>query len=275
MWTLVPALFIFLSAIYVLSTTPSPPPDQETALQGRALASYDEFYPIKVKVDGNLTLDVARFMKAVAYFSSQPPSRAAGELIYLGKGNSIALQLNEGQKLKYAALLNNPVYAAYKNDHPQDPMHLYKNIVNGIGKTLSGTGVEIVLHDTRNPLKSIVAIQNPITGRRLGDATTNFGYQLLKSYAALDEEGPSHISYPLITKDGKKVKATTIPLYQNKILIGFICINIDISQLDGTNKEAEAAFINAFATTSDREKIDEIIAPGIGRSDTTDAPLKN
>jgi len=239
------------------------------------LASYDEFYPVRVKADGNLILDVPRFMKAVAYFSSQPPSRAAGELIYLGKGNSISLQLNDGQKIKYAALLNNPIYAEYKNDHSQDPMQLYKNIVNGIGKTLNGTGVEIVLHDTRNPLKSIVAIQNPITGRRLGDATTNFGYQLLKSYTSLDEEGPSHISYPLLTKDGKKVKATTIPLYQNKVLVGFICLNIDISQLDGKNKEAEEAFINAFTTTSDKEKIDEIIAPGITRPETTDVVIRN
>jgi hypothetical protein len=249
--------------------------DKEVVLPGRALASYDEFYPVRVKADGNLILDVPRFMKAVAYFSSQPPSRAAGELIYLGKGNSISLQLNDGQKIKYAALLNNPIYAEYKNDHSQDPMQLYKNIVNGIGKTLNGTGVEIVLHDTRNPLKSIVAIQNPITGRRLGDATTNFGYQLLKSYTSLDEEGPSHISYPLLTKDGKKVKATTIPLYQNKVLVGFICLNIDISQLDGKNKEAEEAFINAFTTTSDKEKIDEIIAPGITRPETTDVVIRN
>ncbi|WP_155835184.1 PAS domain-containing protein [Herbaspirillum sp. RV1423] len=258
-WILLPALLILLAVVCAIFLVGEKSREKGTLLKGKALASYGAYYPVRVKPDGGLYLDVARFMQAVDYFSRFPDSRAAGELIYIGQGNSIALQLNDDQKSRYAALLKKPNYAGYRIKTQDDPLRSYKSIVDGIGQTLAGTNVEIVLHDTRNPMKSIVAIQNPITGRRVGDSTTNFGYELIKSYAATEEEGPNYISYALTTKDGRKVKSTTIPLYQDKNLIGFICINIDISQLDGANKDAEATFIKAFTTTSDNEKISEVI----------------
>lgn len=258
-WVLMPVLLILLAVGYAIFLLAGNAQGKGGLLGGKALASYSAHYPVRVKPDGTLYLDAARFMQAVAYFSRQPDSRAAGELIYIGQGNSIALQLNDEEKIRYAALLKNPAYAEYKIKAQHDPLKSYKSIVDGIGQTLHGTGVEIVLHDTRNPLKSVVAIQNAITGRRVGDANTNFGYELIKSYAAIEEEGPNYVSYALMTKDGRKVKSTTVPLYQDKNLIGFICVNIDISQLDGTNHDAEAAFIKAFTSTSSSEKIHEVI----------------
>lgn len=258
-WVLLPVLLILVVVGYAMSQLTGHVQGKEGLLSGKALASHTAHYPVRVKTDGALYLDAARFMQAVDYFSKQPDSRAAGELIYIGQGNSIALQLNDEEKSRYAALLRNPAYAEYKIRAQHDRLRSYKSIVDGIGQTLHGTGVEIVLHDTRNPLKSVVAIQNAITGRRVGDATTNFGYELIKSYAAIEEEGPNYVSYALMTKDGRKVKSTTVPLYQNKNLIGFICINIDISRLDGANKDAEAAFIKAFTGTSSSERIDEVL----------------
>lgn len=258
-WTLLPVLFILMAVGYAMSLIIGSTHDKRRLLEGKALASYAAYYPVRVKPDGSLTLDTTRFMQAVDYFSGQPESRAAGELIYIGQGNSIALQLNDDEKSRYAALLKKSIYSAYKVKAPYDPLTPYKSIVDGIGQTLSGTGVEIVLHDTRNPLKSVVAIQNPITGRRIGDANTNFGYELIKSYAATEEEGANYVSYALTTKDGRKVKSTTIPIYHDRNLIGLICLNIDISQLDGTNKDAEAALIRAFSSTSSSEKINEMI----------------
>jgi len=258
-WTLLPVLFILVAVGYAMSLIIGSTHEKRGLLDGKALASYAAYYPVRVKPDGSLTLDATRFMQAVDYFSGQPESRAAGELIYIGQGNSIALQLNDDEKNRYAALLKKPAYSEYKIKAQHDPLKTYKSIVDGIGQTLNGTGVEIVLHDTRNPLKSVVAIQNPITGRKIGDSNTNFGYELIRSYAATEEEGPNYVSYALTIKDGRKVKSSTIPIYQDRNLIGFICINIDISQLDGANKDAESALIKAFASTSSNEEIHEVI----------------
>lgn len=64
-------------------------------------------------------------------------------------------------------LTQQPDYAALAEvDREKDRIfQSYADIVNGIGQTFAGTPVEIVLHDTRNPLRSIVAVQNPISGR--------------------------------------------------------------------------------------------------------------
>lgn len=259
LWTLSPAFLILLAVGYLVFSLTGNQREKAHLLTGKALASYPAYYPVGIKQDGSLYFDSTRFMKAVDYFTSQPDSRAAGELIYIGQNNDIALLLNDQEKSRYAALLRNPAYEKYKIKATDDPLRSYKNIVDGLGQTLNGTGFEIVLHDTRNPLRSVVAIQNPITGRQLGDSTTNFGYELIKSYAAIREEGGNYISYALTTKDNRKVKSTTIPVYQEKNLIGFICINIDISQLDGNNKEAEAAFLKAFTKTSSNQKINEVL----------------
>ena len=91
--------------------------------------------------------------------------------------------------------------------------------------------MEIVLHDVRNPLHSIVCLQNPISGRRIGDPITNFGLNLIKEYS---RHGivESHISYELKLRDGRKVKSTTIPVFHKSYeLIAFICINIEVSTI--------------------------------------------
>lgn len=133
--------------------------------------------------------------------------------------------------------------------------------MNGIGQTFSGTPIEIVLHDTRNPLISIVAVQNPISGRRLGDPNTNFGIQLIRNYSQSDRgSGQSFVSYGLTLKDGRQVKSTTIPLFNNVYgLIGFICLNIDISKMDGNDPVAIGRFIEAFRSVTENEAISEMI----------------
>src|SRR5262249_31664315 len=124
--------------------------------------------------------------------------------------------------------------------------------------------VEIVLHDTSNPLRSIKALQNPISGRHLNDPTTNFGVELIRYYAKVTLGRASFISYPLKLKDGRSVKATTIPLYDERIgLYGFVCINIDISQLTEDAKKAEVSrdlrkFLDSFTRTRDSQDIKDI-----------------
>jgi predicted transcriptional regulator YheO len=146
------------------------------------------------------------------------------------------------------------------NEYRNDLFRVYRDIVNGIGQTFSGTGIEIVLHDVRNPLRSIVAIQNPISGRRLDDPTTNFGLELIKDYSIIPYPGRSYVNYELTLSDGRRIKATTIPLYNKRHgLIGFICMNIDISRLSTKDSVYLHSFLSRFTAISENHKIDELI----------------
>jgi predicted transcriptional regulator YheO len=231
-------------------------------LPGRALASYPNLYPITHDREGKLTLDTSLFMKAVNHLLKNEDPRAAADLIYLGQTNNINLLLSNSEKQSYAQLHNHFDYSEFElvNEYRNDLFHVYRDIVNGIGQTFTGTGIEIVLHDTRNPLKSIVAIQNPISGRRLGDSNTNFGLELIKDYSIIRHPGSSYISYDLLLKDGRKVKSSTIPLYNKRYgLIGFICLNIDISKLSTSESAFTNSFLENFTATTNNQKIKELI----------------
>jgi predicted transcriptional regulator YheO len=231
-------------------------------LPGKALASYPNLYPITYDQEGNLSLDISIFMDAINYLLNNKDPRAAADLLYLGQSNNVNLLLSSSEKLRYAMLHDHFDYSEFEmiNEYRNNIFHIYRDIVNGIGQTFTGTGIEIVLHDTRNPLKSIVAIQNPISGRRLGDSNTNFGLELIKDYSILRHPGSSYINYELTMKDGRQVKSSTIPLYDKRYgLIGFICLNIDISRLSINNLERLNSFISNFTATVNNQKIEELI----------------
>lgn len=261
----VPALLIAAISIYVLGYRAPTNPDPKV-LPGRALAAYDDLYPIRADEAGALYLDRERFTKAVDYLTEHPSPRAIADLIYLGNSNNVTLMLDGATKAKYLLLSQQPDYAALGEvDREKDRIfQSYRDIVNGMGQTFAGTPIEIVLHDTRNPLRSIIAVQNPISGRRLGDTNTNFGIQLIKNYSYGEGQGQgrggSFISYDLALKDGRAVKSTTIPIFHDVYgLIGFICINIDISKLDKQHPEAVAHFIASFRATMANDAISEMI----------------
>jgi len=257
--TIVPALLIVIVSVYCYSYK-SKPQESYTYLPGKPLAAYNDLYPIQSNADGHLFLDKERFVKAAKYFLANPSPKAISDLLYLGSANNVILMLNDGEKETYKSLMVS--YSALQEAQPQHDrlLSVYKDIVNGIGQTFSDTGIEIVLHDTRNPLKSIVAIQNPISGRRLGDSTTNFGLELIKNYSTTTNQGSSFISYGLTLKDGRQVKSTTVPLFHETYgLIGFICMNIDISRLNEKHPEEIAKFIENIKLIADNDKITELI----------------
>ena len=211
---------------------------------------------------GHLYLDKTRFVQAVAYFTHNPSQKAASDLIYLGQANNVSLMLSDAEKNAYKNLIASPTYANLPAvDKQRDrTFQVYRDIVDGLGQTFAGTGIEIVLHDTRNPLKSVVTIQNPISGRRLDDSTTNFGLELIKNYSVVDRPASNFVSYGLTLKDGRKIKSSTIPLFDEIYgLVGFICLNIDISKLDQKHPEAIAAFIENFKLINNNDKITELI----------------
>lgn len=231
-------------------------------LPGQPLASF-EFYPVVSDEYGKLSIDKNKFVEAVKFLRDRPSPKAIADLIYLERSNNISLLLSDEEKRLYNTLIDQSEYddVRHANEHKDKIFLVYKDIVNGIGKTFSNTNIEIVLHDTRNPLKSVVAIQNPISGRRLGDPTTNFGLELIKNYSLVSTTGTSFISYPLKLKDGRDIKSSTVPLFDDRYgLVGFICINIDISKLIGDKSSNDIMmFIENFVSISANDKIDELI----------------
>lgn len=260
--TFVPALLIVMVMVYAFAFKPETT-EAYSNLPGKPLAAYADFYPVQADNDGQLYIDKGRFTEAIAYFTKNPSPKAASDLVYLGQANNIMLMFSDEEKRAYKRLIDDPVYAEVQDVNRQKDriFQVYKDIVNGIGETFAGTGIEIVLHDTRNPLQSVVAIQNPISGRRLGDSTTNFGLELIKNYSTVDRRGSNFVSYGLKLKDGRQVKSTTVPLFDDIYgLVGFICMNIDISKLDASkNPQALAAFIESFKLINSNDKVSELI----------------
>lgn len=257
---LLPAILIAALTTFVL--TYRPPPEDPKAFPGRPLAAYDELYPIRTTDTGALVMDLKIFAKAVVHFSNHRDLRAIADLIYLGNANNVTLSLEPAVRERYARLGDSHMFQLLAEDTYQRERLLrpYADIVNGVGQTFAGTPIEIVLHNTRNPLKSIVAVQNPISGRRIGDPNTNFGIQLIKAYSQSGGHHDSFVGYGLTLKDGRAVKSTTIPLWDKTYgLIGFICINIDISKFNAKDPAALAQFVDNFRAITENAEISEMI----------------
>ena len=234
----------------------------EYSLPGRPLAAFTDIYPIDISNSGKLSLNNNKFASAVKYLLEENNPKAASELMYMGQANNINLLLDNEQKQEYSKLIKKYDYIDLTtiNQNKNEVFQTYKDIVNGIGLTFQGTGIEIVLHDVRNPLKSIVAVQNPILGRKIGDPNTNFGMELIKDYSIIEKHGESYISYGLELSDGRKIKSSTIPVYDNRFgLIGFICMNIEISKMSVENSEYIASFIESLSKIKPNNKINELI----------------
>ena len=103
-------------------------------------------------------------------------------------------------------------------------------IVKAIAKTF-GKDCEVLLHDANNLENSIVVIENGhVTGRKVGSPMTDLGLYFLKSDLFKDTEFIAN--YQTESKDGKKLKSTSIFIRDNKKkIVGFLCINYALDHL--------------------------------------------
>lgn len=101
-------------------------------------------------------------------------------------------------------------------------------LVEGIASTF-GKNCEVILHDIRNPQSSIIAIANGhVTGRTVGSPMSEYGLATLRK----GQFDKPIVNYRKKTKDGKLLKSTSLFIKDEKgKLIGFLCINYDISEL--------------------------------------------
>ncbi|MFF1718119.1 helix-turn-helix transcriptional regulator [Streptomyces sviceus] len=102
-----------------------------------------------------------------------------------------------------------------------------EKIAVALGRMFPGL-CEVVLHDLRDPRHAIRAIENNLSGRRVGDSATELGLARIA-----DPEYPSVLqNYPNRFPDGRPAKSTSIGI-KNEAgeYIAALCLNLDVSVL--------------------------------------------
>lgn len=100
-------------------------------------------------------------------------------------------------------------------------------ITKALGQTFAPI-CEVVLHDLTDPEHAIAQIENNLSGRAVGDSTTELGLARIA-----DPNFPDVVAnYANQFADGRAVKCTSIGLRdKNGSYVAAICLNIDISYL--------------------------------------------
>lgn len=142
-------------------------------------------------------------------------------------------------------------------EHDREILHSYIGVADGIGK-IFGNCCETTIHSLENPLKSLIYINNSdITGRQIGSPLTDLALELIEKskYDKEDVIGP----YFSKTASGRQLRSVTILIRnESKELIGFVCINLDISApvnqfmknlLSPDNQPAEDAVSENYSNT--------------------------
>ncbi|MFI8215240.1 transcriptional regulator [Streptomyces sp. NPDC085932] len=98
-------------------------------------------------------------------------------------------------------------------------------VVHGIAATF-GPVCEVVLHDYRNPEKSVVAVAGSVTGRAVGGAMSEIGMRVL----AHGDEAADELNYVTRAGNGAVVKSSTMVLRDSTgAVFGALCVNVDVT----------------------------------------------
>ncbi|MGW3730584.1 helix-turn-helix transcriptional regulator [Streptomyces sp. NPDC000851] len=96
-------------------------------------------------------------------------------------------------------------------------------VVHGIAATF-GPVCEVVLHDYRQPEKSVVAVAGSVTGRAVGGAMSEIGMRVL----ARGDEARDELNYVTRTGTGQLLKSSTMVLRDSAgAVFGALCVNVD------------------------------------------------
>lgn len=105
----------------------------------------------------------------------------------------------------------------------------YVPMAEFISKTI-GNACEVVIQDVSNTEKSIFYITEPsVTGRKVGGPITDYALEILSSRCY--EHQPYLCNYIGKGSDTKTFHSSTYFIKDQGELIGFFCVNIDISDL--------------------------------------------
>ncbi|MEU6465685.1 PAS domain-containing protein [Streptomyces sp. NPDC046976] len=102
-----------------------------------------------------------------------------------------------------------------------------EKIAVALGRMFPGL-CEVVLHDLRDPDRSIRAIENNLSGRQVGDSATELGLSRIADPAFPDVVQ----NYPNRFPDGRPAKSTSIGIKNAEgRYIAALCLNLDVSVL--------------------------------------------
>lgn len=232
---------------------------QSDRVPGHRLFQHGEYYPVDLEEGTNRpSINAERFGKAVKYLLDDADDPlAATDLVYLRVDNlphaPDVLPTNRLQQ--YEAFVRKYRLEAFIANFEQEKHRVFRNyvrLVNDIGGTLRDVFFEILLHDVRNPIRSIIAAQNSerVSGRRVFDPSTRFVVQYVRNqgrelFAAM--EGGSKVAYFKQFTRTKQVKATTTPVYDDRYgLVGILCMNIDIEAVQSLDDMGSRRFFERY-----------------------------
>jgi predicted transcriptional regulator YheO len=90
-----------------------------------------------------------------------------------------------------------------------------------------GARCEIVLHDFRQPDRSIIAVAGDVTGRKPGGSVTQIGMSIMRA----GDDAQDHYTYVTSAPNGLILKSVTVPLRDEEHhVFGALCVNIDITE---------------------------------------------
>jgi predicted transcriptional regulator YheO len=126
-----------------------------------------------------------------------------------------------------------------------DDEHLLRElekVVRGVGRMFPGL-CEVVLHDLRDPEHAVRAIENGLSGRRVGDSATELGLARIA-----DPDYPEVLqNYPGAFPDGRPVKSTSIGIRDRRgRYVAALCLNLDVSVVSAMTRT-----LTALAATDD------------------------
>jgi predicted transcriptional regulator YheO len=234
---------------------------KSVALSGKRLFQHQDYYPIDLNEKREPSLNKGTFMKAVRHLIDVHDEMAATDLVYLWESNIgyIGERFTAEEQTLYEELIRSYDIRVFLDEFHDEHERIFKNykrLVNDIGDTLQGVYFEILLHDVRNPIRSIIAARNSerISGRRVGDPSTRFVVQYVREQGrrlleALEDQ--SKVCYLKQFKANKTVKATTIPIWDSKYgLVGIFCVNVDIDAVRALDSDGVKEFLDNYVHNS-------------------------
>jgi predicted transcriptional regulator YheO len=213
---------------------------------GKRLEEYD-FYPYTVNRENFPEFNLKDFRLGMHYFLKNVDPTAARQLIFIGEQNNVRGQLEPAEQKVYERL-----FVKYDGkriaDDTSEYLQNFAQLVRLIGKSFPNLGIEILLHDLSNPSRSLVVLENNVTGRNLRDGATNLVIDLKKRQLLNEDK----LNYEL-NLGARRFKCTTIPIIRKEYgVVGAICINVDANYLTQeilSSAEKVQAFFTTFCRT--------------------------
>jgi len=106
----------------------------------------------------------------------------------------------------------------------KDILKQYKEMLPFLSELL-GPSCEIVLHDVTNKKNSIIAINNPLSGRKVGDPLTDLAEKILRQGLLSDSDYIANYSGK---SKGINFLSSTYLIKNGGIPIGMLCVNKDV-----------------------------------------------